>query len=66
MYDDDSVGMSLLRMALFGGAWFFGYKKGQADTIHEVRHICMENEMEELRRKLDEQNRINEMNRIKL
>jgi hypothetical protein len=63
MYDDDSAGMFLLKMALFGGAWFFGYQKGKADTIHEVRHICMEHEMEELRAKLAEQNRINEMNR---
>lgn len=60
----DSPGWAFLRILFLGGMWYGAYQKGRQDTIREVETIAMQLDIEDLRRKLAEQNRVNERNRL--
>jgi hypothetical protein len=65
-YDNnESPGWAIFRLGVLGLMSFLSYQKGKADAYDEIKEVCILSEIDELRNKLKEQNRINELNRLR-
>ena len=58
--EDSSPGWAFLDIFLFALTWFAGYNNGVNTTKREYEDKAMKDEIQMLREKLAEQNRINE------
>jgi hypothetical protein len=58
--DNYSPGWAFFDLIIMGLFGYGMYKQGEKDTLDKVEKICIHHEMDELRRKLAEQNRMNE------
>ena len=58
--DNYSPGWAFFDLIIMGLFGYGMYKQGQKDTLDKVEKICMQSQIDELRLKLADQNRINE------